>query len=230
MTTSKEKFSVNVDALIKESIKRDISVNEAYHVQSDVFKLVTDHVSVKVKNAHLALYDAYTKAASEISAKIDAADKRAASPNTGAFRSLKLDEVYNLNASLLHKLYFENCFSPSSEVHMDSLSYIRLQQSFGTFDDWQKDFMACALACGQGWAVCGYHTLLKRIVNTMISNHSQDVMIGLYPIIVLDMHEHAYHRDYLNDKQSYIVSMMREFNWSVIEQRFEVADAVATSL
>jgi Fe-Mn family superoxide dismutase len=109
---------------------------------------------------------------------------------------------------------------------MDTMAYMRLQRDFGTFDDWQSDFMACAMSCGQGWAVCVYNLFLRKYVNTTISNHSQDVMVGLYPIIVVDCWEHSFLRDYLGDKKSYLVAMMRELNWEVIEERFKKAESI----
>jgi Fe-Mn family superoxide dismutase len=113
---------------------------------------------------------------------------------------------------------------------MDSKAYIRLESTWGTFQDWQSDFIACALSAGNGWVVCGWNMFLKRYVNTFISHHSGDVMLGLYPLIVVDMHEHAYHRDYLTDKKSYLVAQMREFNWEIIEERFLKAEGIAGSL
>jgi Fe-Mn family superoxide dismutase len=110
---------------------------------------------------------------------------------------------------------------------MDSLSYLKLQRDFGTFDDWQKDFMAVAMAAGNGWAVCGYHTFLRRYVNMIVSHHSGDVMLGVFPVVVLDMWEHSYTRDYLGDKKNYLMAQMKEFNWSVIEDRFKRAEAIA---
>jgi Fe-Mn family superoxide dismutase len=138
-----------------------------------------------------------------------------------------MDETYNLNAKYLHELYFSNCFNATSDIHMNSHAYIRLSRDFGDFDRWQKDFMSCALSSGEGWAVTGYHLLLKKYVNTFISHHSGDVLLGLYPVVVVDMWSHAYHKDYIVDKKSYLVAMMREFNWTTIEQRFEVAEKIA---
>ena len=40
-------------------------------------------------------------------------------------------------------MYFENISDLNSTVSVDSLSYMRLARDFGTFDDWQKDFIAC---------------------------------------------------------------------------------------
>jgi Fe-Mn family superoxide dismutase len=165
-----------------------------------------------------------------VSAKLDTANRTETNPRHSDYRSLKLDETYNLNAVWLHELYFANCFDPNSEIVMDSQAYLKLQRDFGNFDDWQKDFMACAMSAGSGWAVCGYHMFLRRYVNTFVSHHSSDVMLGLFPVIVVDMWEHAYTKDYLNDKKSYLVSQMREFNWTVIEDRFKRAESVAQAV
>jgi len=194
------------------------------------FKQVSELVSQKTKEAHTALYKECIDKVNEVSSKLDTADRADANSKHSDFRSLKLDEAYNLNAVWLHELYFANCFDPHSEIVMDSISYIKLQRDFGTFEDWQRDFIACAMASGNGWAVCGYHAFLKRYVNVMVSNHSQDVMLGLYPVIVVDMWEHAYSRDYLTDKKSYLISQMREFNWTVIEDRFKRGEAIAMAV
>jgi Fe-Mn family superoxide dismutase len=53
------------------------------------------------------------------------------------------------------------------------------------------------------------------------------VMIGLCPVLVVDMWEHAYTRDYLTDKKSYLIAQMREFNWTVINERFTKSEGIA---
>ena len=175
----------------------------------------------------MKLYKNYIETLNRTSIELDSADRSAANSQHSQFRSLKLDETYNLNAVWLHELHFANCYDPNSEVYMDSISFLRLQRDFGSFDDWQRDFFSCAMSAGNGWAICGYHTFLKRYVNTFISHHSGDVPVGVYPVIVLDVWEHAYYRDYLNDKKSYIVAAMRELNWTVIEERIKKADKIA---
>lgn len=223
---------VDVDGIIKASIRKSPIVaaakqlDESYVAEPKPYKQVSELVSQKTKDSHTELYKKYVETLNGVSAELDTADRAGADSKHSQFRSLKLDETYNLNGVWLHELYFANCFDPHSEVYMDSKSYLRLERDFGTFEDWQKDFMACALASGQGWAVCGYNTFLRRFVNTMVSNQSQDVMLGLYPLIVVDMHEHAYYRDYLTDKKSYLVAQMKEFNWTVIEERFLKAEAL----
>ena len=50
------------------------------------------------------------------------------------------------------------------------------------------------------------------------------------PVIVIDVHEHAYFRDYLNDRKAYVYAMMKELRWDVIEERFKRADGIAATL
>ena len=232
---------MDLDLLLKKTVKsviaqqtatlpKEESVNEAYVAEPKVFKQVSEFSTQKTKDAHTELYKGYVETLNKISAEIDTADRGAADSKHSQYRSLKLDEVYNLNATWLHELYFANSFDPHSEITMDSLSYLRLERDFGTFEDWQRDFMACAMSAGSGWAVCGYHMFLQRYVNTVVSHHSGDIMMGLYPIVVVDMWEHAYYRDYLNDKKSHLVARMREFNWNVIEDRFKKAESMAQVL
>jgi len=209
---------------VKESDEvDDQTVNESYVAEPKPYSQVSEFVSQKTKDAHSKLYQTYVKTLNNVSAELDTAD-RSEDGNHTMFRSCKLDETYNLNAVWLHELYFANCFDPHSEIYMDSMAYMRLERDFGTFEDWQKDFMACALAAGTGWAVCGYNTFLRRYVNTVVKGHDQGVMLGLYPLIVVDMHEHAYFKDYQTDRKSFLVSQMRELNWNTIEDRVKKAE------
>jgi Fe-Mn family superoxide dismutase len=235
MSLTDKDTGLDVDGLLRKSVKETMGaarepLKEAYVAEQKPFKQVSELISQKTKDAHTALYKDYIEQVNQVSSELDTADRSGANSKHSDFRSLKLDEAYNLNAVWLHELYFANCFDPHSEIVMDSISYLKLQRDFGTFEDWQRDFIACGMAAGNGWVVCGYHAFLKRYVNVIISNHSQDVMVGLYPIIVVDMHEHAYYRDYLSDKKSYLISQMREFNWTVIEDRFKRGEAIAVAV
>lgn len=225
--------TMNVDNLIKKAISEVITpetVKEAYVAEPKQYRQTTDYLTQKNKDAHLELYNQYIKDLNNVSAKLDTADRENANSNNSNFRSFKLDETYNCNAVWLHELHFANCFDPHSEIFMDSISYLRLERDFGSFENWQEDFIACGMACGEGWVVTGYNMFLKRYVNTIVSHHSCDVMMGLYPTIVLDCWSHAYYKDYLNDKKSYIMTQMREFNWEIINERFTKSESIAEVL
>lgn len=237
----------NLDKIIREAIDSTLSenglnndlnsnttnkelVSESYVVEAGKFKLQTELLSSKTKKSHLDLLDGYTKKLNLISSQLDGVDKSSSNLNSSSFRSLKIDETYNHNAVFLHGLYFENISDLNSTITMDSLSYIRLSRDFGTFDSWQEDFLACCLSARNGWAVTYYDLHLKRFVNTFIDLHSQNVMIGMFPVIVMDCWEHSYYKDYLKDRKSYVFGMMKELNWTTIENRIKKADRISNVL
>lgn len=221
----------SVESVIRPVVKDEKAnvVSEAYVAQQKHFPQVSEYVSQKTKDAHDELYKGYIKTLNEISAKIDNVSKDSGA-NSSDYRSLKVDEAHNLNAVWLHELYFANCFDPHSEVYMDSLAYMRLERDFGSFEEWQKHFVACALSAREGWVVCGYNVFLRRYVNMLIDSHSHNLMMGIVPVLVVDMWSHSYYKDYLNDKNSYIASQMRSFNWGVIEERFKRCERIDGAL
>ena len=217
-------------SLTEEKQKNNSPISEAYVVQVGKFDLQTELLSSKTKKAHHQNLEDYVKKLNTISAKLDAVDKSSANLNYSDFRNLKIDETYNHNAAFLHGMYFENISDLNSTIAVDSISYMRLARDFGSFDAWQEDFVACCLSSRNGWAVTSYNMHLQKYVNTVIDLHSLNVMIGMIPIVVMDCWEHSYYRDYLKDRKSYVFGMMKELNWSVIENRVKKSDAIAKIL
>lgn len=216
-----------IKSLIKNDLGlSDMPLNEALVAQEKQFQINTDYLTNKNKENHKNLYRQYLKDFNEISIKLDAVDRSAAGSNHSEYRQLKIDETYNMNAAYLHELYFANISDVNSEIKMDSLSYMRLQRDFGTFDDWQRDFLACCTASRCGWVVTYLNTFTQKYMNCVIDLHSQNVPTGFYPIIVMDVWQHAYYRDYLKEVKTYSTAMMKELNWNIIEKRVEKADRI----
>ena len=216
---------------IRKDLKIDEEgISESIVAQPKKFSLSTELLSNANKQNHIELYDQYVEDFNRISAELDAVPRDSAGSNHSAFRSLKNDETYNLNAAYLHELYFNNISDLHSQVKMDSLAYMRLSRDFGTFDEWQQDFIACCMSSRCGWAMTYFNTYTQKYMNCVIDLHSQNVPVGSYPVIVMDVWQHAYYRDYLKDAKTYVYAMMKQLNWNVIESRFERAEKVAQVL
>lgn len=216
-------------SLIKEElgIKEQTPLNESYLTQAKKYSLPTELLSNKNKAEHQKLLEKYVKSLNDVSTKLDTADRETANPNHSEFRNLKIDEVFNMNAAYLHALFFENISDQRSIVTMDSLSFMRIERDFGSFDSWQKDFVACALSARNGWACTVYSSMLKRYINIVVDLHSQHIPIGCIPVIVIDCWEHSYYRDYLSDRKTYVYGMMKEFDWKEIESRIKKVEKIA---
>jgi len=217
---------------IRESLglNENEELNEAYVAQLKQYNLPTELLSVANKRNHIELYEGYVENFNRVSAELDTADRSAANSNHSEYRSLKIDEAYNMNGAYLHELYFSNISDLHSQISMDSLSYMRLSRDFGGFDKWQEDFIACCMASRCGWAVTIYSTYLQRYVNCVVDLHSLQIPIGSYPVIVMDVWQHAYYRDYLRDARTYVHAMMKQLNWNVIEERIRKADKIQKAL
>ena len=224
-------MTINKKELL-EQIREDLNLgnstmSEAIIAQPKKFKLSTELLSNANKENHIELYDQYIKDFDSISILLDTAIRESSNSNGSEFRSLKIDETYNLNASYLHELYFNNISDLHSNIAMDSLVYMRLARDFGTFDAWQQDFISCCLASRCGWAVTYFNTYTQTYMNCVIDLHSINVPIGAYPVIVMYVWQHAYYRDYLKDVKSYVFGMMKQLNWGVINDRVVKAEEIS---
>ncbi|OUU74892.1 MAG: hypothetical protein CBC29_07130 [Methylococcaceae bacterium TMED69] len=221
------------DDIIKKTIRKSLgvdnkkSINESYVTKAQKYSLPTEMLSEKTKKAHQELLAKYVDTLNTVSAKLDTVSRDEANLNHSEFRALKIDETYNVNAAFLHAYYFENIADPQSIITMDSLAFLRIERDFGSFDEWQKDFVACALSARNGWACMVYNIFLQRYINVVVDLHSNNIPFGSYPVIVVDCWEHSYYRDYMNDRKSYVYAMMKELNWDKIESRIKTSEKIA---
>ena len=221
---------MDLEKRIREAVADALGVEklkEAYVTKAKKFKLPTEFLSNKVKTARQKDFENYVDALNETSARLDTASREDANNNASEFRQLKVDEIYCLNASFLRAFHFENISDLQSELTMDSLSFMRLERDFGSFDDWQKDFIACGMSSRDGYSVTVYNVYLGRYMNIVIDGESENVPVGCLPVICIDVSEGAYFKDYLDDRKTYLVAMMKELNWEKIETRIKKAEKAA---
>ncbi len=91
--------------------------------------------------------------------------------------------------------------------------------SFGSFDTFKEKFNAAATTrFGSGWA-----WLLKTsggVEITSSANQDSPLMEGKFPVIGLDVWEHAYYLKYQNRRPEYIGAWWSVVNWQEAEKRF----------
>ena len=205
----------------------DPNLKEAYVTEPKKFDLRTELLSSKAKTTRQKDFEGFVEALNKISAQLDGADREGANEKSSDFRRLKVDEVHNMNAAFLRALHFENISDLSSKITMDMMCFLRIERDFGSFDSWQKDFIACGMSARDGYVMTGYSLFLKRYMNFVIDTEGLNVPVGVLPVIVLDVAEGAYYRDYLDDRRSYILGMMKELDWNHIEDRVKKAEKMA---
>jgi superoxide dismutase, Fe-Mn family len=97
-----------------------------------------------------------------------------------------------------------------------------INSTFGSFDTFKEKFGAAATSrFGSGWAWLVKKGSGIEIIST--ANQDSPVMEGLYPIMGLDVWEHAYYLKYQNRRPEYIAAWWSVVNWPEIEKRFNAA-------
>lgn len=171
--------------------------------------------------AHFTLYEGYIKKYNEIDAifRDGKSEAEAANSTYSKFRCLKRGESYSLNAIILHELYFSNIGGVAEAIPTSVINLI--ERDFGTFENWWLDFIATANA-SRGWTILAFEQKTQRFMNMSLDTHDMGAIVYSFPLIVLDVYEHAYFMQYGTDKTSYINNFLYNVNWKIVGARAEL--------
>ena len=137
-----------------------------------------------------------------------------------AYRELRRKQVAAANDSLLHEFYFRNLATDKVELP----KYLRphMREHMGSFESWVTDFTACALAAKQ-WAALVYDPYDDRWHNTIMDGDVDGIWIGANPLVVCDVSEHAYAKDY-NRREDYVARFLERIAWDEVAARYKSVD------
>jgi Fe-Mn family superoxide dismutase len=97
-----------------------------------------------------------------------------------------------------------------------------IDATFGSFDAFKEKFETAAKTrFGSGWA-----WLIKKgekLEVTSSANQDSPLMDGAFPVIGLDVWEHAYYLKYQNKRPDYVAAWWNVVNWDAAEARFNRA-------
>jgi len=99
-----------------------------------------------------------------------------------------------------------------------------IKKDFGSFDDFQKKFNDKTVAIqGSGWGWLGYNKNMKELQIATCANQDPLSTTGLFPLLGVDVWEHAYYLQYKNVRPDYVKALWEIFNWDEIEKKFALA-------
>jgi Fe-Mn family superoxide dismutase len=94
-----------------------------------------------------------------------------------------------------------------------------INTTFGSLDKFKEQFSTAAMGrFGSGWAWLVKRNNKVEILST--ANQDCPVMEGTFPVIGLDVWEHAYYLKYQNRRADYVGAWWNVLNWKVAEDRF----------
>ena len=94
--------------------------------------------------------------------------------------------------------------------------------AFGSFDQFKEKMNAAgATRFGSGWAWLVKSGGKVEIIST--ANQDSPVMEGKFPVMGVDVWEHAYYLKYQNKRPDYLAAWWNVVNWPEVEKRFNSA-------
>jgi len=167
---------------------------------------------------HDTHYNGYVVKRNEIMTKLESTDRSVANANYSEFGQLKRQETFNAAGQLLHELFWDvlgGDGKPSGEV----LAHI--EKNYGSFDKWVEDFKASAMVAF-GWVVTALDPLDDTIHNFTGDAHNQGGVWGTFPLLAIDVYEHAYYHDQGPARAKYIDAFVKNINWTEVNRRYSL--------
>ena len=170
------------------------------------------------KYHHDKHYVGYVTKRNEVMEKLKTADRSAANANFSEFAGLKRHETFNAAGQLLHELFWDilgGDGKPTGDVAK------HLEKQYGSFDAWVDDFKASA-KIAFGWVVTALDPSNDMIHNFTGDAHNQGAVWGTFPLLAIDVYEHAYYHDQGPARPKYIDAFVENINWAEVDRRYKI--------
>lgn len=179
------------------------------------------HISGKIMELHHDKHhQAYVTGANAALEALEDAREREDLADVNLFEK---NLAFHLGGHTNHTVFWYN-LSPDGGGEPEGELAAAITEQFGGFARFQAHFAATAIGIqGSGWAVLAWDTIGERLVVLQLFDQQANVPIGVVPLLMLDMWEHAFYLDYLNVKADYVAAFWRIANWQDVAARLERA-------
>lgn len=183
--------------------------------------LGTPGFSDELLKNHFTLYQGYVK---NTNALLDELKKLVLEGKqaTASYAELKRRFGWEFDGMRLHELYFGNMNKANSELDAASPLLQKINQQFGSYQEWEKDFKATGAMRGIGWAILRYDRESGLLFNAWANEHDVGHLAGTDTLLILDVFEHAFMLDYGLKRADYIEAFFKAIDWGVVEKRLKL--------
>ncbi|MBP1302237.1 MULTISPECIES: superoxide dismutase [unclassified Curtobacterium] len=175
------------------------------------------HISGKIMQLHHDKHhQAYVTGANTALQQLGEARE---SGNFASVNKLEKDLAFHLGGHVNHSIFWTN-LGPDTKVPEGELA-AAIDEFFGSFEQFQAQFAAVANGIqGSGWSVLAWDQVGQKLVTFQLFDQQANVPLGVVPIFMLDMWEHAFYLDYLNVKADYVKAVWNIVDWENVAARF----------
>ena len=119
-----------------------------------------------------------------------------------------------------HELYFDN-LSPTKNTQINGLFKDKILEEYRTIENYQETLFNIALSpINYHWIITTINS--KNKIETIgLTDNDTSIPLNLYPLLVIDITEHAYFIKYHNHKDHYLKNLLTIINYDVINERLK---------
>jgi superoxide dismutase, Fe-Mn family len=186
------------------------------------------HISARIMELHHSKHhNTYVTGANTA---LDQLAEARDSGNLANLNKLERDLAFNLGGHVNHSVFWTNLSPDGGDKPTGELA-AAIDDFFGSFDKFTAHFTAAALGVqGSGWAALVYDSIGKRPIIVQFHDQQQDFPVGVVPLLLLDVWEHAYYLDYQNVRADYIKAFWNIVDWDNVAKRFAAASSKTDGL
>ena len=138
--------------------------------------------------------------------------------------------AFNLAGHVNHAVFWPNMSPDGGDEPVGELQ-AAIDDQFGSFDAFRAHFTANALGIqGSGWSILAWDSVGQKLLICQLYDHQGNLPVGLVPLLMLDMWEHAFYLQYRNVKADYVKAWWNVANWADVTERFTAARAATAGL
>ncbi len=147
--------------------------------------------------------------------------------NFAAIAGLEKALAFNLGGHTNHSIFWTNMSPEGGDKPTGELA-AAIDEHFGSFDKFRAHFTNNAMTImGSGWSILAYDTIGKKLIIVQLYDQQGNVPVGIVPLLMLDMWEHAFYLQYKNVKADYVNAWWNVVDWANVQERFTRATGAA---
>lgn len=128
--------------------------------------------------------------------------------------------AFNGSGHFNHSLFWKIMCPPDSEhTEVPDELESQIRRDFGSFDKFERHFKEAASAVeGSGWGMLRWDPFSDQLLISSTENHQHAYLSGSFPVLLVDVWEHAYYVSYRNRRDEYLDEWWNVVNWEKVNQ------------
>ena len=137
------------------------------------------------------------------------------------------EKVINFGGGIYtHDLFWKSISPVNKEPFFKGVLRADVNKTFGSIYDLKKELVEVGKThFGSGW-VWLVITKEEKLRVMSLDNQQTPLMRGHFPLLCIDLWEHAYYLDFKSEREMYLKAVVAKINWENVQYRYDMFKAL----